>query len=60
MLLSISLMETTLCTQLRCNSCLLILHYVCVYILYYTYIWASLEVQMIKNLPAMQETQFSP
>ena len=29
--------------------------YVCVHI--YTYIWASLVAQMVKNLPAMQEIQ---
>ena len=26
----------------------------------YLYIWASLVAQMVRNLPAMQETRFSP
>ena len=30
--------------------------YVCIYVSMYT-VWASLMAQMIKNLPAMQETQ---
>ena len=30
---------------------------VCVYIYIYIHVWASLVAQMVKNLPAMYETQ---
>ena len=31
--------------------------YIYIYIYIYTYIWASLLAQIVKNLPAMQDTQ---
>ena len=31
--------------------------YICLCVCIYTYIWASLIVQLVKSLPAMQETQ---
>ena len=31
-------------------------HLDCMYVCMYTYMWASLVAQLVKNLPAMQET----
>ena len=30
--------------------------YVCMYVYVYMYVWASLVIQMVKNLPSMWET----
>ena len=42
------------CVYIYTYICLCVYIYVCVYI--YIYTWASLVAQLIKNLPAMQET----